>query len=521
MNQALPDNSTGRRIVNIAVMLALVGLSAAIFANAMGKPLGRDEQMYCTAGVLVSQGKAIYRDFSYAAQLPCHPLICAAIYRISGTSHYLLAGRLLSAACDIGVMLCIFSVFGRLFEGFATSGALLGLAGAVLYVFNPAVDYANGYAWNHDVVMLCVALSFRLFVGMNMDAPRRHARLAAIGALVTFASCMRITTVMAELAFLCVLLLCAGGSWKQRYKAALPFLAASGIVLVWPVWVVARAPRAFYLNLVKIPVLYGRWLREKGMVHDKLELSLMQLREPGYFALLSLVACLVAAVVLLRRRLKVSDGSGFLLAGLLTASFFAVAWIPPTMWRQYLAMPVPFLVVGLAYPLLYLRRGDGSRPAGRFKVACVLVGACVFVVIASNGIVAQRLPLTLVPELWTPVELHQVSQQIGRRLAPPRLVLTLGPLFALEGGCSIYEELSAGAIIYRAADRLSPAERDVTHTVGPGGIKELIRQRRPSAVITGIEQGVFSELEKPLLEAVGPGWQEHRCENGLTLFFRP
>jgi len=192
------------RIVNVVAVLVLVVLSVAILGNSMTKSIGRDEQMYCAGGVLLAQGKMIYRDFSYAAQLPYHPLLYAAIFRISGTSHYLLVGRMVSVVCDILVMVCIVGIYRRSFKPFAISGMLFGLAGAVLYVFNPLVDYANGYAWNHDVVILCVVLSFRLFVSIDFERKARYWRIGAIGALLTFATCMRITTALVELLFFVV-----------------------------------------------------------------------------------------------------------------------------------------------------------------------------------------------------------------------------------------------------------------------------------------------------------------------------
>ncbi len=85
------------KTVNILVVLILIVLSLAVFGNSMTKPLGRDEQMYCTGGALMAQGRLIYRDFSYAAQLPYHPLLCAALFKMFNTTHYLIVGRILSA----------------------------------------------------------------------------------------------------------------------------------------------------------------------------------------------------------------------------------------------------------------------------------------------------------------------------------------------------------------------------------------------------------------------------------------
>jgi len=139
-----------RRIVNMLAVLVLLILSLAILGNSMTKPVGRDEHMYCTAGVLMAQGKTIYRDFSYPTQLPYHPLLYAVLFKGLDTTHYLLVGRLVSVLADILVMLCIVAVYRLAFGNFTVWGMSLGLCAAALYVYNPAVEYANGYASTRD-----------------------------------------------------------------------------------------------------------------------------------------------------------------------------------------------------------------------------------------------------------------------------------------------------------------------------------------------------------------------------------
>ncbi|GAH98967.1 unnamed protein product, partial [marine sediment metagenome] len=195
-----------RRIINIAVILILAVFSLAIFANSMTKLLARDEQFYCTAGVLLAQGKMIYRDFSYPSQMPYHPLLCAALFRILNTTHYLFVARILSSLCDILIVVSIVAIYRRIFSYFPVSAMLLGLASAVLYVFNPFVDYANGFAWNNDVVVLCVLLSFWLFISIDFKKKSRYWRIALIGALLTLATGMRITTGLVQSLFFIVLL---------------------------------------------------------------------------------------------------------------------------------------------------------------------------------------------------------------------------------------------------------------------------------------------------------------------------
>ena len=85
------------KIIYIVAFIVLAALSLVILGNSMTKPVGRDEHMYCTAGVLMAQGRAIYRDFSYPTQLPYHPLLYAVVFKGLDTTHYLLVGRLVSA----------------------------------------------------------------------------------------------------------------------------------------------------------------------------------------------------------------------------------------------------------------------------------------------------------------------------------------------------------------------------------------------------------------------------------------
>jgi hypothetical protein len=518
MNQMSP------KIINIVAILILVALSLAILSNSMTKPVGRDEQMYCTGAVLLAQGKMIYRDFSYAAQLPYHPLLYATLFRILNTNHYLLVGRMVSVVCDILVMVCIVGVYRHIFRSFENSGILLGLAGAVLYVFNPLVDYANGYAWNHDVVILCVVLSFWLFVSIDFQQKSKYWKIAAVGALLTFATCMRITTALGELLFFVVLLSKPAESIKQRCKTILPFLIAEAIVLIWPVWVIAQAPRAFFLNLVEIPALYGQWLHKIGMVYDKYDLTRACLTRPGYFVLIALAIYLCLMTVCLRRRLKITNSRSLLLAALLPLVFFIIALIPPTMWHQYLAMPVPFLIIGAAFPLMYLRSlADKAGGNTHFKIAAALVTVCVIVAVVWYPVVLYRTPVLLIPERWEPVELHKVSKDIGEKLKTQnsKLILTLAPLLALEGGCDIYTELSCGAIIYRIADSLSPGDRQITHTADPKTLVELLEKKPPSAVILGTERGKLAFLEAPLQAIVKPDWERKVYESRCVVYFRP
>lgn len=513
--------SKGRAVV-FGALLALAILSAAMLANSMTKPVSRDEHMYCTAGVLLARGQSIYKDFAYPSQLPYHPLVLATLYKRLATSHYLLVGRLVSVVCDILILVSIVGIYRSVFAVDRHAGLLLGAVAAALYTFNPLADYAAGYAWNHDVVVLCVMLSFWLLTTTDFQQKTRYARLALMGALLTFATCMRITTALVEAFFLLAICLSARGSLQNRLYAALPFSLAGLVVLAWPVSVAVQAGEAFRLNLVRIPALYGRWLHEIGIVHNKASLTVAALTAPGYLALLVLAGYLLW--VLLRRgsRLRAETRTMAIIAALLPLVFFVVAYIPPTMWRQYLAIPVPFIAVALAYPLAELRQ-DADTVASRkpFRLACAAMGISLAIAVLTNPNVLLRSLAVLAPEHWVPIKLHKISTDIANETTEPKCVLTLGPLYALEGGCDIYPELACGAIVYRIADSMSAAERAMTSTVGPASLDSLIEQQPPEAVILGVEPTYFAFLEEPLRGMVMPNWRRDIYEGVLQVYIRP
>jgi len=511
-----------RKIINTAVILVFLFLSLAILANSMTKSIGHDEQMFCTAAVLTAQGKIIYRDFSYVVHLPYHPLLCAFFFKAFNTTHYLLTARIISSLCDILVVLCILAVYRRIFDSYPIEGWLFGLAAAILYVFNPLVDYANGYAWNNDVVTACVMLSYWLFISTDFKHKSRYWWTAAIGALLTFATFMRITTVLVQLLFFLVLIIQSVGPVKQRLKDALPFLIATIAVSIWPVWIIALAPRAFFLNVFRIPVLNSKWLHQMGMVYSKLHLTLISITTPGYFVLIVIAIYLCVILLWKRSKLTVSNAIKPLLAPLLTLTFIIIAFIPPTIWMQYLAMPVPFLIISFSYPLLYLRKLSRQTGCGNhFNIASALVAVCVFVAVIFFPAVPGRIPMLFKPQSWVPVQLHRISEDIAKETKSPKLILTLAPLYALEGRCDIYPQLASSPFVYRVADLMTASDLKTVKAVGPKTLKTLLEDSPPSAVILGVE---FEFLEAPLFQmTVQPdrkNWEERIYENGPLVYFR-
>ncbi len=510
------------KVANTFVLLILVALSLVIFADSMTKPLGCDEQMYCTAGVLLAQGKMIYRDFSYPSQMPFHPLLCAAMFSILNTTHFLLVARIFSCLCDILVIVCIVGIYWRILGSFPISAMLLSASVAILYVFNNFVDYANGFAWNNDVVILCVVLSFWLFISIDFKEKSKYWRIAVIAALLTLATCMRITVALVQLLFFVVLLTRPAGSMKQKFKTILPFLTAAAVVVIWPLWTIALAPRAFLLNIFQMSILNNEWVRQTGMFHSKLDMVFLFLSPQGCLVLVLIAIYLCLIVAWKRRELTISNAPNLLLAVLLAFVFFIIALAMPITWEQHFAMPVPFIVISFVFPLLYLRKLNSDTGLNRhFKLACVIVIACAVAAVASNPLVLRRVPKLFCPQSWPPICLHRISQDIAGKTKSPKLILTLAPLYALEGRCDIYPQLASGPFIYRVADLMANADLETIKAAGPETLKALLEDSPPSAVILGVE---YDFLEDPLFQMTvqldAKNWEEKIYENDVIVYFR-
>jgi hypothetical protein len=522
------------KLINLIVVIFLAFAFALILSNSMAKPVSRDEQMYCSAAVLLSQGQTPYKDFAYVAQLPYHPLLLSAIYKITGTTHYLLTARIVSCLADFLTVLFIILIYRKVFSGFPFSGLLFGLAAATLFLFNPFVNYIIGLAWNHNIVICLVAASFRLYLSLDRQGKANatlrssetslrstsYWKIALIAALLTFATCMRITTALIELLFFIALLFRKYTSTKEKLFNALIFILSSVLVLTWLLWIIAQAPKAFLLNLFVIPKLNAQLLVQMGLFYNKLKLTFLALTSAEY--LFPLLITIYVYVLMLRSpqagRQIYLDNSVYLAISL-PITFLIIAFIPPTFWFQYLAIPLPFLLISTAFPLFFLRQKADSP---HLKIASSLIATCVLIAVIQQITILKPMPTLSNLQTWEPLRLHNFSTKITQNIDKSAPVLTISPLYALEGSCRIYPQLSAGLFAYRIADDLTDNQRQITNTVGPASLKQLLKVSPPSAVIVGTEQNSgFGNLENTLLTAVGPDWSRLSFENGLYVYTKP
>ncbi len=520
-------NKACHKLTLIFALVVITALSVYLFAASMSKAMSSDENMYCTGGFLLNKGLMIYRDFPYATQLPYHPLLCAAVYKLTGTTHYLLAGRFVSVVCDVLIVICIFSIVRKIFAQYFYSGILLGLMACMLFVFNPFVGYLLGLAWNHDMVLLCIVLSFRIFLEINTSGNLTpsiklgaNGRVFVIAAMLTIAVWTRATSVFFMPVFFAMI---AYSAWAKAHPTSviLSFLYAVIIFSIVPLYIVIQSGRAFFVNVFLISSLHGQLLHNLHIAYDKSYLTIMAFRNNAFLFLI-LTAVFIWLVVFAKARLlrrienetpRTDIAKNTLLAILLLITSIIITYFPPTMWKQYFGIPVVFVIILCAFALSYLR-----------TIGCYKICVTVFVALSLTTMISQKpvskISKCLSPTNWTPIKVHNISKQIVATARNSKTILTLSPLYSIEGGGQIYTELSAGVSAFRAADKLSAHDRAITHTTGLKELPELVRNNPADAIVIGPELTRFDKID--LKSIVPADWQRIDCgSTSVHNFFPP
>jgi len=513
------DNQTILRIVKTLSCLVLIVLSLVIFASSMVKPVADAEQASCAAGVLLTKGKMIYKDFAHTTQMPYHPFFCAAIFKMFNTTHYLLAARILTVICDILVVVCIMGIFKRVFSSFPVTGRLLGMTMAVLYVFNGYADKFNGLALGRDFVILCVAMSFWLFISIDSKQRYKYLRIGAMGALLTLASCLRFSAVFIQLLFFVMLLLQPAEAGKERFKSTLAFLAASVVILVLPIWTAVQAPRAFSINVFEMLSLKWRLMLKfhkmtAGTLDTKFWKAILCFTVPRAITPFLIATCLIVLIVPYRRKLNISKLRSAVLAILIPLIFLIITLYPPLVLYKNFAILMPFVLISFAYPLLYLSRaGRNGSDHKLFRIALIVVIGCTISQVAYQSFMLLRISRVFRPQTWVPVKLHQISMDVAEKTKEPNLVVTMTPLYALEGSCDIYPELSAGWMGCNIACHMSAPKREATNTLDAKKFKEMLAERPPSAIV--IDRTSTSSVGLVFLRIAKTEWPEQHYDKSM------
>jgi hypothetical protein len=509
-----------KKILYVAAVAVLIGgVFSLSFSRAIRAEASHDEhQFIASAQLLVDHGLLPYRDYAYF-HLPNLVFVYGLLFRF--TVYKLLAARLLSALLVTAMAGLVFYFTLDLFrKAPKTIGLAAGWGSVLLLVANPLLAYTGSLAWNHSLAMF-LALLAAILLWQGARCARPAWRVFGSGLCLGLAVGTRLSFLSALVPFAVALYFYPGAHPAKRWMGlAVYFAAGFGLAMLPTLALFAIAPAQFIFGNFTYPNLNTIYRAEIGFFgppnpmtsFEKLAYFWEQiLPQPGNLLLFValLFWCYTCGLVEVWQRKR--DRFAFIFF-LLLAPFVGWGALAPTpAWDQYYAAPVPFAVLAIVLGLAALVRRYPAQSGWFLAIFLQLV------VLANlyQGGDYRRITFLLHPETWRPLIVHDLGRQAAE-LSQGGAILTLAPLYPLEGGVSIYPEFTTGPFAWRTAPWLTPPERSTFKMVSGEELEGLLETQAPAAILVGFEP----LLEEPLIDyalAHGYSWVELTPKNGLWL----
>ncbi|MBH0113714.1 hypothetical protein I5E68_12225 [Novosphingobium sp. YJ-S2-02] len=500
----------------------LLGMFAGLCGRILSYPLNRDENLFVTAAAMVF-GNDLYTDLGYN-HLPYLAWGLGAIFRLSGTEHFLLTGRIVICLGWLATLLALRLIAFQLSAGFTAF-----FCAACLFLGNVLLLGSAGMLVSNNLLPIPFALFAlaALIRGMDEENPSPVACFIA-GLAVSCAIGLKANyIVVAPVVFLATVLAPPTRPAAARFSQASMPLALGGLVGGLPVLVlVFRDPGGFFAHTLRyftqLQPAYWAASHEPKVVGAAAKVLLAESIWGANTALLAMVgvAGLIALPMMrgapVRARAMIADWPVVLCLALALLGF-VVAFVPSPAFPQYFVPPIPFLI--LAVIALRARCETIDRPPARALLATLAL-------VAMTGS-ASRLAPGLIqlarPAAWAPNALHRDLRALAREagLSPRARAATLTPVLALEAGLAVPREFAAGQFVYRVAPFI-PADEAVHYTTtSPRHLEAYLEQSAPEAIVTSGEE----TLEEPFdTFARSHGYEEFTRRRGghtLRLFRKP
>ena len=484
-----PVDEAGSRLSVVAWPLAMAGL-AVLFAGLLSRtlmaPLGHDEQMFFTAGMMFGHGD-LYGDFGYN-HLPNLPILMSAAAAIVPDRPFV-AGRLLVFAGWLAAA----GVLGWL-AWRATASRWVAALAVLLLIANPLLTEQAGTLISNNFLPISFALGGLIAFLAAVDRATPSPLLVLLaGFLLSFAIGLKANYVLLIPPFaVAAVLVPPGIAWGHRLRIVTLPLVIGGIIGGVPTLAQLVADRAGFLAHV-LGYHQGPHRVWAAAQPDALVMSMQKrliLAQSVWMSgatLLVAIICVAVIVQLARRRWR--PRWPVLLVAALVAGGMVVAFIPVPSFPQYFAPPLPFALV-----LMILLLGELPQDE-RSALAPLLIAAALLAVIGAAPRLLGQLPGLATPSRWTGNEIHRVSRAISAAAAG-RPVATLAPVHVVAAGGTIYPELAAGPFVYRVADLIPAADRRHYRLVSPATLPALLDADPPGAILVGLEGALDDGLRQ-------------------------
>lgn len=482
----------------------LLGLTVPFLAkNALDREISRDEHQFISPGaLLVRQHLLPYKDYPYF-HAPYQVALQALAYEFS--DKLLGSARLLSMVFGLGCLGLIFAAALRYLSGLPFLIRLATAMALPLFMsLNTLFLYTSGRAWNHDLSVF-LALSAFLVHGRALARPRPGPGLMASGLLLGLAAGVRLSWAPAALPFLAAVYWLGTPPGQARsWRQGLPFLGGMALAaLPWLALFLCAPADTFFGAVVypgklttqfwashhytkamgwssKLSYFYQHIYQGAGDYHlfGTYYQNKVVFLATGIFALpLNLLA--------IWKKTAWRRESAFLWL-VLPLVWLGSALPTPNMYQYYYQL-VPFCLLALVLAVATLDQLMGRawlRLGWLVALALVAVYCVEFGVSACYSIKWRDLSGR---GTWAAARAHELGRDMAR-LAGQGKVLTLCPIFPLEGGLDIYPELASGPFAFRVAHLLTPEERRARRMLAPADLEAFLASQPPAAVLTGPEK---------------------------------
>jgi 4-amino-4-deoxy-L-arabinose transferase-like glycosyltransferase len=483
---------------NLLLALALLGLFLLIFSLSASRSIRaeiiHDEHQFVASGEMLaghglSAATLPYRDYPYF-HLPNLVFVYGLIYQF--TEYKLLAARLFSALTitALAALLYLFSLDS--FKDLSTTaGHWVGAGAAMFLVANPLVAVTGSYAWNHNLALLLAVLAFKL----HWQGAVRHRPgwwIFSSGICLGLAIGTRLSFASALLPFAVVLYFYPHDRNARAFFKRLSIFASGVFVSFLPVLLLfALAPQQFIFGNFIYPHLNTFYREEAGFFGPPNPMTGGEklayfwdfiLPQPGN--LLTFIALLGLGFTPLLLELWQKKDRLFQSVFLLLLAPL-VAWgalLPTPAWYQYYAAPVPFAILSVVYGLaLIIRR----HPPVRVWVLAIFLQLVILANLFQSSDY-RRISFLLHPDTWRPLMIHDLGVRVAE-LGAGENVLTLAPIYPLEGGASIYPEFSTGPFAWRVAPLVEPERRAGLGLISGEELERFLEPHPPDAILVGFE----------------------------------
>ncbi len=494
----------------LAILTAMAGAvfaGAGLFARLMNYEMRRDEQLYVPPATLLD-GQRLYHDFFYN-HVPGSAWLYHAMHEIFGAGGLLFSARLTTFFIWILFAALVAYLTWRLTRSAITAATAVTLLAANDFL----LGVVGATATNNFIPLPFVYAGLCLFAlgirgeGIMKSTPLRNGprpiTLFASGVSLAIALSIKVSAVAFIVPVAAAALILPGSvAFATRLKTVfLPF-ALGGLIGAAPVlFEFLRSPELFLAHVTQYHtgphVAY--WSGETAG-DDDVAIGLgakALLAHQIWFGGVNLLLALGALVALAANALnwrqvhRIDELSLLAIAVIVTVALFGFA--PTPSFPQYFAplSAALLFLIAVAAPPEQLKR----VPALEIFFAAIAVLAAV----VGAPRLAQHSVRLASPASWTVTRVHEAGEQIAAEMARAGVegkVLTLLPIYPLEGGLDVYPEFATGQFVYRTADLTPPGLLKWYRTTAPSKIAAFLSADPPAAILLGFEPA----LEAPMAE---------------------